>query len=142
MLRLKTLLYILLYPFSLLYAIAVSVRNFLYDTKVFKSKQYTDARVISVGNLCAGGAGKTPHVEYLIKLLKNNHPIATLSRGYKRKTKGYILADKNSTAEIIGDEPMQLHRKYPEIRVAVDAKRVRGIDKLLQENPKPEIIIG
>lgn len=119
----------------------VWLRNKLYDVQVFKSKKFSDVKVISVGNLCVGGAGKTPHVESLIKLLKNDFKVATLSRGYKRKTSGYFLADESSTAESIGDEPMLFHKKYPDIKVAVDAKRVRGIENLLKEEEKPEVII-
>ena len=91
--------------------------------------------------MCAGGTGKTPQVEYLIRLLKKDFAIATLSRGYKRKSKGYILADNTSTAEILGDEPMLFHTKHPEIKVAVDAKRVRGIENLLKETNAPEVVI-
>lgn len=96
---------------------------------------------IVVGNLSVGGTGKTPQIEYLIDLLKHDHKIAVLSRGYKRKSKGFLIADENVTAEIIGDEPFQIHLKYPEIIVCVDADRIHGIKQLEQlENP-PEVIL-
>jgi tetraacyldisaccharide 4'-kinase len=97
--------------------------------------------IISVGNLALGGTGKTPHIEYLIRLLVPHCHIATLSRGYKRKTKGFYLSNKNATIEDIGDEPLQYCLKFKDITVAVDEKRVRGVEKLLQQLTQPEVIL-
>lgn len=129
---------ILLLPISYLYGVITFLRNSLYDWRILKEKKF-DVHTIGVGNLAVGGAGKTPLVEYLIRLLLNEQPnIATLSRGYKRKTSGFILADESSTAEDIGDEPLIYKTKYP-VRVAVDASRANGIKNLLalgKEAPK------
>lgn len=130
----------LLFPFSLLYGLITLARNVLFDFSVLKSSSF-DIPTILVGNLSAGGTGKTPHVEYLIQLLKDNHKIATLSRGYGRKSNGFVLADQNSTAQDIGDEPLQFFHKFPEITVAVDAKRVQGIIELMSQNNPPEVIL-
>ena len=132
--------FFLLFPFSFIYGIIISVRNFLYDVGILTSHEF-DIPVISVGNLAMGGTGKTPCIEFIIDKFKDKQRIAVLSRGYKRTTTGFILADKNSTAQIIGDEPFQILKKYPEIIVAVDENRKRGIDNLLKINPKPEIIL-
>ena len=108
------------------------IRNRLFDYQIFfKSKEF-HIPIISVGNITVGGTGKTPHIEYLINILKNEYKIATLSRGYKRKTTGFILANSKSTVYDIGDEPKQIKHKFPKIDVAVDAKRVRGINNLLE----------
>ena len=130
----------LLFPFSILYGIITSVRNFLYDNGVLKSYSF-DIPIIAVGNLSVGGTGKTPQIEYLIRLLSQNYKIATLSRGYKRKSEGFILADANSNAEILGDEPFQIHKKFPNIKVAVDADRKNGIEQLLSFPDKPNVIL-
>jgi tetraacyldisaccharide 4'-kinase len=122
---------IFLYPLSLIYGFVVSIRNFLFDSKIFKQHEF-NVPIISVGNLTVGGTGKTPHAEYLIKLLKANSNVAFLSRGYKRKTKGYILANNQSSLSEIGDEPVQIKQKFPEIPVAVCEKRVVGINHLLK----------
>lgn len=129
----------LLLPFSLLYLLVTSVRNFLYDKGVFKSYTFP-VPVIAVGNLSTGGTGKSPQTEYLIRLLSEQYSVATLSRGYKRKSKGFILADQNSNADVLGDEPYQFYTKFPSIKVAVDADRKNGIEQLLLE-AKPEVII-
>lgn len=97
--------------------------------------------VISVGNLAVGGTGKTPHTEYLIRSLKENYKIAVLSRGYKRTTKGFVLADKNSSSKTIGDEPFQIFSKFPDITVAVDEKRVHGVQEILKTKPETEVIL-
>jgi tetraacyldisaccharide 4'-kinase len=121
---------ILLLPLSGLYGVVTFLRNCLYDWRILKEKRF-DIHTIGVGNLAVGGAGKTPFVEYLIRLLqKEEARIATLSRGYKRKTTGFVLADENSTAEDIGDEPLIYKTKYG-VKVAVDANRVNGIKNLL-----------
>lgn len=130
----------LLYPFSLLYGGVMLLRNKLYDRGIFSSEAY-DIPVIAVGNLSVGGTGKSPMVEYLISLLKEDHRVATLSRGYKRSTKGFhLLSGKESAAEV-GDEPLQFKNKFPEITVAVDESRRHGIDQLLKQVPPPEVII-
>lgn len=131
-----------LLPLSFLYGIGVRFRNWLFDVGIKKSQSFA-IPVISVGNITVGGSGKTPHVEYLVRLLKEKTQVAVLSRGYKRKSKGFVLADKETTMTDIGDEPFQMFRKFPDISIAVDNKRVRGIE-LLQENPRTkdvEVII-
>ncbi len=130
----------ILFPFSILYGCITTFRNFLYDKGIFQCHSF-EVPIIAVGNLSFGGTGKTPQIEYLIRLLLPNYKIATLSRGYKRKSEGFVLADANSTAEILGDEPFQIHRKFPQIKVAVDADRKNGIEKLLSLKDKPEIIL-
>jgi tetraacyldisaccharide 4'-kinase len=130
---------LMLFPFSLLYGLVVLTRNLFFEWGILKSTEFK-LPVISVGNITAGGTGKTPHVEYLIALLKNDFHIASLSRGYKRKTRNFIIADNQSTALLIGDEPRQLKQKFPDIVVAVDRKRVHGIQMLL-ENPEPVDLI-
>lgn len=131
-----------LLPLSWLYGIIVFVRNKLFDWKILKQKEY-DIPIISVGNITVGGTGKTPHIEYLIEVLSSRFRVAVLSRGYKRKSRGFIIATDDSTALEIGDEPFQIKDKYPEIIVAVDAKRQRGIENLLALPPdkKPDIIL-
>ena len=106
------------------------VRNLLFDTGVLKSRQFS-IPVISVGNITVGGSGKTPHVEYLISLLRYRIKTAVLSRGYKRKSKGFVLASKNTTMQDIGDEPYQIQQKFPNVTVAVDRNRCHGIDMLM-----------
>lgn len=130
----------LLFPFAVLYGFVTSVRNYLYDIGIFKSHTF-DIPIIAVGNLSVGGTGKTPQIEYLIRLLSNKYKLATLSRGYKRKSKGFVLADADSNAAVLGDEPYQFYQKFPEIQVAVDANRVNGITQLLSQNEKPEVIL-
>ncbi|MGV3697859.1 tetraacyldisaccharide 4'-kinase [Flavobacterium sp.] len=130
----------LLFPFAILYAFITSLRNFLYDKGILKSHSFA-IPVIAVGNLSVGGTGKTPQIEYLIRLLSPNYKVATLSRGYKRKSSGFILAGNNASAEILGDEPFQYHKKFPDIQVAVDADRKNGIERLLNQRNKPDIIL-
>jgi len=130
-----------LYPISFLYGIGVSLRNKLFDWKFLQSKSF-DIPIICVGNIAVGGTGKTPHTEYLIRFLQDRYQVAVLSRGYKRHTKGYILADSESSARTIGDEPYQIKKKFPAITVAVDEKRVRGVENLLKLNtPKVEVVL-
>ncbi len=130
-----------LYPASWLYGAVVGLRNKLFDWGTLRSKSF-DVPVICIGNLSVGGTGKTPHTEYLIKLLQKEFNVAVLSRGYKRRTKGYILADASSTAQNIGDEPFQIRSKFPGIRVAVDEKRCHGIEQLLAlESPTVETVL-
>jgi tetraacyldisaccharide 4'-kinase len=130
----------LLFFCSVLYGVIVFLRNKLFDFKIFKSKEFL-LPVISVGNITVGGTGKTPHTEYLIRLLKDKYNVAFLSRGYKRKTRNFIVATAQSTVDVIGDEPLQIKRKFPEMIVAVDRKRVNGIQKLTGNIPDLDIIL-
>ncbi|MES2852452.1 MAG: tetraacyldisaccharide 4'-kinase [Bacteroidota bacterium] len=130
----------LLFPFAILYGLITSIRNFLFDKGILKSYSF-DLPVIAVGNLSVGGTGKTPQIEYLIRLLSDKYKIATLSRGYKRQSKGFILAEASSDAAILGDEPFQFYKKFATIQVAVDADRKNGIEQLLSQQEKPEVIL-
>ncbi len=130
----------ILFPLGFLYWLITFIRNFLYDLKIFKSHSF-DIPIIAVGNLSVGGTGKTPQIEYLIRLLSTNYKVAVLSRGYKRTTEGFILADEKATASSIGDEPFQFYSKFPNIQVAVDANRKNGIENLLQLQNKPDVIL-
>ena len=130
----------LLFPFALLYGLVVRARNFLFNIKLLPSERF-DISVISVGNLIAGGSGKTPMVEYLVRLLGENSTIATLSRGYKRKTRGFRLAGENETVETLGDEPLQYHQKFDSLHVAVCEKRRAGIRELLKHVEGLEVVI-
>ncbi len=131
-----------LMPLSWIYGAVTAARNWLFDIHVLRSVSYP-VPVINVGNLTVGGTGKTPHVEYLIRLLSANYKVAVLSRGYKRKTKGFVLATKDSTMQEIGDEPWQVKQKFQDIYVAVDANRRRGISRLLssQETKDVDVIL-
>src|SRR3954463_5698973 len=131
---------ILLLPFALLYGLIVTIRNWLYDKKILRSATFSFP-LICIGNLSVGGTGKSPMVEYLIELLQPDINVATLSRGYKRKTKGYGLATEATTALEIGDEPMQFHLKFPQIAVAVGEERLVAIPQLLQDRPETGVII-
>src|SRR6478752_1663867 len=130
----------ILFPFAVLYGFITSIRNFLYDNNLLKSYSF-DLPIIAVGNLSVGGTGKTPQIEYLIRLLSSKYKVATLSRGYKRKSEGFVLADETSNAEILGDEPFQFFQKFKNIQVAVDANRKNGIEQLLSQPEKPEVIL-
>lgn len=130
----------LLYPFSLVYGFGVRFRNRMYDKKVFRSVSF-DLPVICIGNLSVGGTGKTPMAEYLIRILETKFKVAVLSRGYKRKTNGFLIADENVGVSEIGDEPMQIHRKFPGVAVAVARERVIGIPQLLYSVPDLNVII-
>ncbi len=132
---------LLLYPFAALYNLGTRVRNHLYDVGQKPSFQF-ETPLIAVGNLNVGGSGKTPMVEYLVQLLKDRYAVATLSRGYKRETRGYRLARENDTANLIGDEPMQLLRKFgKDIKVVVSEDRVFAIPNILEEFPKTDVIL-
>jgi tetraacyldisaccharide 4'-kinase len=130
----------ILFPFAILYGFITSIRNFLFDKGILKSYSF-DIPIIAVGNLSVGGTGKTPQIEYLIRLLSPKYKVATLSRGYKRKSEGFVLADSTSNAEILGDEPFQFYKKFKNIQVAVDADRKNGIEQLLSQSIKPEVIL-
>lgn len=131
---------ILLLPFALLFWLGIAIRSWLYNKNILKTSSF-GLPLIGVGNLSAGGTGKSPMVEYLIRLLKNEYQIATLSRGYMRKTKGYALANENTTALDIGDEPMQFHLKFLDISVAVGEQRIEAIPQLLHDRPGTQCII-
>lgn len=131
---------ILLLPFALLYGGIVVVRNWLYNKKILRSATF-GLPLICVGNLSVGGTGKSPMVELLVRNLKDQFRVATLSRGYKRKTKGYALATSKTTAIEIGDEPMQFHRKFPDVPVAVGEERIVAIPQLLHDKPDTEVVI-
>ncbi len=130
----------LLFPISFLYGIIIWTRNWLYDKNIIKSAQF-NFPIICVGNLAVGGTGKTPMTEYLVSFLSVEFKTATLSRGYKRKTKGFAIANETTTAIHIGDEPMQFHKKFPDLTVAVGEERLVAIPQLLHARPDTEVII-
>lgn len=131
---------ILLVPLSWMYGTGVWIRNLLYDSGMLKSAEF-NIPLISVGNLAVGGTGKTPHVEYLVEMLKEEYNVATLSRGYRRKTRDFRVASMESTAEEIGDEPLQIKHRFPDITVAVDHSRKNGIRQLMKLAPAVEVIL-
>lgn len=131
---------ILLFPVSLVYGLIIIIRNFLYTKNIIRSASFNFPLIV-IGNLSTGGTGKSPMTEYLVRLLMPHYKIATISRGYKRKTKGYALANENSTALEIGDEPMQFHIKFPELAVAVGEERIVAIPQLLHDRPNTQAII-
>ena len=126
-----------LMPFSWLYGLVVCIRNLMFDVGMLKSRTFP-LPVICVGNITVGGTGKTPHTEYLIRLLSKDHQVAVLSRGYKRKSEGYVLATKDTPMAEIGDEPYQMKQKYPQIHMAVDKDRCHGIEQLMQKTVTPQ----
>ena len=127
-------------PLSWIYGGAVRLRNFCFDVGILKSRTFR-VPVIAVGNITVGGTGKTPHVEYLVRLLHRHFHVAVLSRGYKRKSHGYLLADEGTTVSDIGDEPYQMKTKFKDISVAVDKKRTRGIDMLTANDESLDVIL-
>lgn len=127
-----------LMPLSWLYGLGIDIRNTLFDIGILPSVSY-DIPIINVGNITVGGTGKTPAVEYLIKLLAKKYRVAVLSRGYKRRTKGYILATMDSPMEEIGDEPWQIKQKFPDVYVAVDGNRRRGIERLMADEATKDV---
>lgn len=130
----------LLAPLSWLYAIVLNIRHWLYDCGLLKSQSFS-VPTICVGNLALGGTGKSPHTEYLIRLLKDKAKVAVLSRGYGRQTQGYILADHDTGYQEIGDEPLQYHLKFDDIYVAVDENRCEGVENLLDFAPDIDVIL-
>lgn len=130
----------LLYPFAVLYDLITSIRNLFFDIGIFKQTSF-NVPVIIVGNLSVGGTGKTPQIEYLIRLLNHTYKIAVLSRGYKRKTKGHVLLNESHSAEDVGDEPLQYFKKFNSINVAVNENRVEGVQKLLSEKEQDVILL-
>ena len=131
---------ILLFPISLLYHIVLIIRHKLYDWRILKSLRF-EYPTIGVGNLNLGGTGKTPTVEYLINILRPHYRVATLSRGYGRKTKGFQRADHQSTYETVGDEPLQYFNKFPDIQVVVDEDRLNGMRKLIRSKNTPDVYL-
>ena len=130
----------ILFPFAIIYGFITSIRNFLFDIGFLKSYTF-DVPIIAVGNLSVGGTGKTPLIESLIRLLSEKYKVATLSRGYKRVSQGFVLANATSDALQLGDEPFQFYKKFSTIQVAVDADRKNGIEQLLLSANKPEVIL-
>lgn len=131
---------LILAPFAFIYWIITGFRNLLFNFGILKSEEHP-ILLIGIGNLCVGGSGKTPHLEYLISLLNKQYNLATLSRGYGRNTSGFLSADQNPNARLIGDEPYQLYKKFDAVSVAVDENRNRGVKKLLKSENPPEIIL-
>ena len=129
-----------LLPLSWLYGAGVKLRNMLFEMGVLKSRSF-QVPVISVGNITVGGTGKTPHVEYLVNLLKDQFNVAVLSRGYKRKSRGFIKADEHTTMPQIGDEPYQMKQKFPKVTVAVDKNRCHGIDILTEQDEHLDVVL-
>jgi tetraacyldisaccharide 4'-kinase len=129
-----------LFPFSFLYWSIAATRNKFFDWGWIKSKSFV-VPIISVGNITVGGTGKTPHIEYLIRFLSEKFTVATISRGYKRKTKGFVEVTSQSKASQVGDEPLQIKQKYQKTRVIVDEKRVNAVEKLIAEKKTPEVIL-
>lgn len=132
---------IIAFPVSIIYGCIIHIRNFLFDKKILRSTSF-DLPVICVGNISVGGTGKTPMTEYLISLLlQQNISTATISRGYRRKTKGFLLANDTTTSDEIGDEPMQFHTKFPNATIGVGEDRVNAVNQLLQLKPETKTII-
>ena len=131
---------VLLIPFAIIFWLVIAVRNWLYTKNILKSTSF-GLPLICVGNLSVGGTGKSPMVEYLVLHLKNRFKVATLSRGYKRKTRGYVLANEYTTAIDIGDEPMQFHQKFPDVPIAVGEERIVAIAQLMHDRPDTEVIV-
>ncbi len=125
-----------LLPLSWLYGLVVSIRNLMFDVGMLKSKTFP-LPVICVGNITVGGTGKTPHTEYLIRMLSEKHQVAVLSRGYKRQSEGYVLATPTTPMTDIGDEPYQMKHKLPQIHMAVDKDRCHGIAELMKKEVQP-----
>ncbi|WP_371922362.1 tetraacyldisaccharide 4'-kinase [Bizionia sp. M204] len=131
----------ILFPIVPIYYVVTWMRNWFYDLGIFKSKSYT-MPIICVGNLSTGGTGKSPMIELLIRLLKDSYKVATLSRGYKRETEGFRLANQLDTAKTLGDEPFQFFSKFHKnVQVAVDSNRQRGIENLINLSEKPDVIL-
>lgn len=129
----------ILFPIAIIYWLVTFIRNWLYDLSFFKSKSY-NLPIIAIGNLSAGGTGKTPHTEYLIRLLKDKYKVAVLSRGYKRSTKGFVLANEVISASELGDESYQIYSKFPEVAVAVCEDRRTGIENLMSIH-HPDVVL-
>ena len=129
-----------LFPFAVLYSMLTSFRNFLFDVKIFRSVGYENP-TLGIGNLSVGGTGKSVCVDYVVSILKQNHSITILSRGYGRTSKGFVEVSGKSTSEDVGDEPLMLSLKHPEARVAVAEKRRVGMGQLLKDSKKDDIFV-
>lgn len=138
----RTTISYLLFPLTMWYAVGVAVRNILYALGL-KRQEAPHITTIGVGNLSTGGTGKTPHVEYLLRLLADKYPTAMLSRGYKRRTKGYVADDGSHDTALLGDEPAMVATKFPQVQVAVCEKRIEGVRRLMEqaEEERPKLII-
>ena len=134
------ILKLLLLPFAFIYGFITSFRNFFYNVGIFKSYAF-DIPIISIGNLCMGGTGKTPHCEFLIQNLYKQYNLVYLSRGYRRKSRGLQIIKIDDNSQKAGDEPLQIKRKFPHIVVAVSRNRVKGIQEILNNFPQTQIII-
>jgi len=132
--------HIILFPFALFYGIITGIRNWLFDQDILSSTSF-NIPIISVGNLAVGGTGKTPHTEFILSILQDEWKTAMLSRGYKRKTKGFQLANSESDSQILGDEPYQIYQKFPNVTVSVDEKRVHGVKKLQELIPDLQLVV-
>lgn len=136
----KTISHILLFPFAIIYGFIIWLRNWLYKTNFIGSTDF-EVPVFTIGNLSVGGTGKTPFVEFLIELLHEHYKIAVLSRGYKRKTTGYLAVQNFHTTKDVGDEPLMLKLKYPSVQVTVGEERVFAIPRLISEQPQTQVIL-
>lgn len=136
----RTLVRILLAPFALLYGLTISLRDFFYRSNLLKSMEFS-VPLISVGNLSVGGAGKTPHIEYIIRLLNDYLELATLSRGYSRKTRGFLQVEAHMNAEQVGDEPLQFKRKFPDVMVTVAEDRAFAVPQIVMDKPDVQAIL-
>ncbi|MFZ4725238.1 MAG: tetraacyldisaccharide 4'-kinase [Paludibacter sp.] len=132
--------HIILYPLSFLYGLVTGFRNWLFDQDLLPTTSF-HIPIISIGNLAVGGTGKTPHTEFILSILQHDRKIAVLSRGYKRQTKGFYLADEKSDNSILGDEQFQIHQKFPNVAIAVDEKRVHGVQKLIELLPNLQLVL-
>lgn len=131
-----------LLPISWLYGTVVNFRNWLFNRNILKQRKF-NIPIICVGNITAGGTGKTPHIEYLIRLLSPKFKVAVLSRGYKRKSKGFLIVDTDSKVRLVGDEPLQIKKKFPDVLVVVDKDRVNAIEKIIsiEKEERPDVIL-
>ncbi len=123
-----------------LYGAGVGLRNWLFDLKILRSTQF-DIPIVCVGNIAVGGTGKTPTVEYIVKNLSHDYNIAVLSRGYRRRTKGYIEVKITDSFLNVGDEPKQIKRKFPDTVVVVCENRVKGVRRIMEEHPEVNLIV-
>lgn len=131
---------VLLYPLSLVYGMAAGIRNFMYNTEILRSEEF-DVPIICIGNLSVGGTGKTPHTEYVAELLSQHFKVAVLSRGYKRKSRDFRIVTASASAADSGDEPLQIARKFPNVTVAVERDRVKGVKQIMELYPETQVII-
>ena len=131
---------ILYAPLSWLYGLGIGIRHLLFDIHILHSRE-VDIPTVCVGNLAVGGTGKTPQIEWLIRHLSPQYKVAVLSRGYRRRSRGFVLGDEHSTANELGDECMQLHRKFPQVPVAVCKNRIEGIEKLRRHCPDVQVVL-